>query len=628
MTGIAKVIVGAVVQLDDGKDYIVRRFVSATRVALRDPQTNVSCEAGLVDLRVRGAPRKREDLDLSAIEPSKLDQAAERFQIIKPLIDSGGRSVAEVDSVAQAAGVARSTIYRWIKDFQKGQLLTNLMRKTRSDTGTKRMPAEVEKIMAEVISSYWLKLERRSSAVAHREVERLCRAKRLRPPSIVTFVKRLEEVDRTEAAKRREGIAAAEKLGLIKGTVPYADRPYGLIQIDHTLVDLHLVDEIHRIWIGRPWLTLAIDVFSRSVAGYYVSFDPPGTLGTGICLANAILSKKSMLARLGLTFDYPCMGKPGVVHLDNAKEFHGKTLERACQEYGIDLMFRKVKTPRYGAHIERHLGTLMSEIHALPGTSFSDSQERGEYDSEGKAAMTLKEFELWLANLILGVYHNREHKGIGCAPIAKYTGAYVNEDSMGLSMPIEVVTNEERLRIDFLPMFEPTVQAYGIKVDHISYQSDVLRRWVGAMDPKDKKKRRKFICRRDPRDISYILFFDPDAKTYFRIPYRDLSHPPISLWELRAVRTYLQSIGRGTVNEAEIFRALNEMRRIEEDAKRTTKKVRHSDSAKRAKRRQESPQAMHSEVHQALSEEPEEATRPNESSLPGGIEPFDEIEWL
>lgn len=628
MTGIARVIVGAVVQLDDDKDYIVRRFVSATRVSIRDPLTNVSREADLVDLRVRGSVQRREQLDLKAIEPSRLDQATERYQIIKPLIDSGGRSVAEVDSVAKAAGVARSTIYRWIKVFESGQVLSNLMRKSRSDAGTKRLPEAVEKIMADVISSYWLKLERRSAAVAHREVERLCRAKRLKPPSIVTFVKRLEEVDRAEVAKRREGVAAAEKLGLIKGTVPFADRPYGLIQIDHTLVDLHLVDEVHRVWIGRPWLTLAIDVYSRAVAGYYVSFDPPGTLGTGICLANAILSKKAMLARLGLTFDYPCMGKPGVVHLDNAKEFHGKTLEHACQEYGIDLMFRKVKTPRYGAHIERYLGTLMAEIHALPGTSFSNTQDRGEYDAEGKAAMTLREFELWLANLILGIYHNREHKGIGSSPLAKYTGAYVNEDSLGMNMPIEVVTNEERLRIDFLPMFEPTVQTYGIKIDHICYQSDVLRRWVGATDPKDKKKRRKFICRRDPRDISYILFFDPDAKTYFRIPYRDLSHPPISLWELRAIRTHLQSLGRGTVNEGEIFRALNEMRRIEDEAQRTTKKVRHSNSAKRAKRRQESPKAMHSEMPGRSEVEASHEPEPPASNLPGGVEPFDEIEWL
>jgi transposase InsO family protein len=35
--------------------------------------------------------------------------------------------------------------------------------------------------------------------------------------------------------------------------------------IDHTLVDVVIVDEGDRLPIGRPWLTLAIDVASRAV---------------------------------------------------------------------------------------------------------------------------------------------------------------------------------------------------------------------------------------------------------------------------------------------------------------------------------------------------------------------------
>lgn len=35
------------------------------------------------------------------------------------------------------------------------------------------------------------------------------------------------------------------------------------VQIDHTVVDLVVVDERHRLPIGRPYVTVGIDVFSR-----------------------------------------------------------------------------------------------------------------------------------------------------------------------------------------------------------------------------------------------------------------------------------------------------------------------------------------------------------------------------
>lgn len=627
MTGIAKVVTGAIVKLDDDREYLVRWFETPTRINIRDMDTNEVKVVSLEHVRCRVPASRRRGVDLDSIAERRLDAAQAKYVAIKPLLDAGKWTASDVKAVAVQAGVARSTVYRWLKEFKQGSLVSNLMRKERKDVGVQRLPAEVEKITSEVITDYWLTPERRSATRAHREVARLCwnASPRLTPPSLPTFLARISQLDSKHVAKRRVGQAEADKLKLIDGTVPFAERPYGVLQIDHTLLDIQLVDEEHRILIGRPWLTLAIDVYSRMVAGYYISFDPPGTLGTGICVANAILSKKSMLARLGLANEYPCMGKPQIIHVDNAREFHGKALERACLEYGIDLVFRKLKTPRYGAHIERHLGTLGREIHALPGTTFSNTSERGEYDSEGRAALTLKELELWLANLIIGLYHHREHGGIGETPIRRYTRGILGDAKNAGTGQVEVVTDEERLRIDFLPLFEPTVQTYGIKIDHICYHADVLRRWVGSVDPKKKTERRKFLCRRDPRDISSILFYDPDAETYFRVPYRNMTHPAISLWELRAIRSYLREQGKKDADEEVIFHALDEMRRIEEEAVRSTTKARRSESARRSMRRRDSPQppadAPGLAENEAVTVE-HDMTFP----LPGSIEPYDEIE--
>ena len=53
-------------------------------------------------------------------------------------------------------------------------------------------------------------------------------------------------------------------------------------------------------------------------------------------------------------------------------------MKMACKEYGIDLEWRPVATPHYGAHIERLLGTLNDEIHSAPDTTFSNPRQRGE----------------------------------------------------------------------------------------------------------------------------------------------------------------------------------------------------------------------------------------------------------
>jgi putative transposase len=226
-------------------------------------------------------------------------------------------------------------------------------------------------------------------------------------------------------------------------------------------------------------------------------------------------------------------------------------LKRACEEHGIELDFRPVATPHYGGHIERLLGTVLKEIHNLPGTTFSNPQERGEYDSEAKAAMTLFELEKWIVTFIVEIYHQRVHS----CPVKKYEeGIFGTKDQLGVGLSARIV-DEDRLRLDFMPYVERTIQGYGVVIDEIHYYSDVLRRFINAADPNDPRRKRHFIFKRDPRDISQIYFYDPELKQYSRIPYRDTSHPPISIRELREVRRQLETEGKENIDENLIFEA-------------------------------------------------------------------------
>ncbi len=71
----------------------------------------------------------------------------------------------------------------------------------------------------------------------------------------------------------------------------------------------------------------------------------------------------------------------------------------------------------------------------------------------------------------------------------------------------ERVADEATRFLDFAPEFESTIQRTGVKKDKLFYFADCLRPWINAIDPTDdeKKRKRKFIFKRDPRDISNDL---------------------------------------------------------------------------------------------------------------------------
>ena len=76
--------------------------------------------------------------------------------------------------------------------------------------------------------------------------------------------------------------------------------PLSLVQIDHTLVDVIVVDRASRQPLQRPWLTLAVDVASRMVAGFYLTLEPPSVTSVALAIQSLVLPKQAYLARLGV----------------------------------------------------------------------------------------------------------------------------------------------------------------------------------------------------------------------------------------------------------------------------------------------------------------------------------------
>lgn len=524
-------------------------------------------------------------VDLGSVSSEDWRQASSQLDVIRGLHEKGryGRSLADVAAAAKLVDKSPKTIYRWLSIFEKDETITAFLPRERADKGSSKLGDELEVIVQASIKRLLLKREFGTFKDVYRDVKKICDDKKLKAPGITTIRDRFLKISEKERVKSRQGQKVAkEKFTPLRGSFPGADHPLDVIQIDHTPADLIIVDDIYRKPIGRPTLTIAIDVFSRVLLGFNMWLEAPSAASVGLCLYHAMLPKDKWLAARGLNASWPCYGRPRKIHTDNAKEFRGTVLGRACQTYGIDLEQRPRGSPNYGGHVERGFRSFMRKTHTIEGTTFSNTRSKFEYDASGKAILTLKEFEYWFTTYIAKIYHNDFHAGVKTTPIAHFQNGLLGVDGKpGIGLP-ERFTDEERLRLDFLPFVERTVQEYGVLLDHIFYYDDILRSRIHEKDPANPKSARKFIFRRDPSDISVIYFWDPDLKSYRDIPYAHRGRPPVSLWETRAAVREQIAKGKAAVDENSIFEGIAEMREIEAQAAISTKGARRNEQRRRS----------------------------------------------
>jgi putative transposase len=504
--------------------------------------------------------------DLTQIPDQDWELARRRLPVIRRLAETGNRTRAEVAAAAKEIGCGVTQTYELLARYLASPRLTSLLPSRRGRKhGRSMLPAAIDEIIQAATDETYLTRQKPKVTDLVREVRRRCRTAGLRPPSRGAIVRRLLAWPAAEVIARRHGRKAArDRYAPATGSLEAA-WPLSLVQIDHTLVDVIVVDSVTRAPIQRPWLTVAIDVCSRCVAGFHLSLEPPSATSVALCIAHAALPKDAWLSMHRIDAAWPVSGIAERLHLDNAKEFRSEALRRGCEQYGIAIDYRPVRTPHYGGHIERLIGTMMGKVHLLPGTTFSDVRVKGDLNPEKTAAMTLDEVERWLGHAIAGVYHRELHRGIGTTPLAAWERGIVGDEMMlGHGEPT-AVPDPRRFLIDFLPIERRLVRRDGVSLHSIRYWSDVLRTWIGH--------RECMIVRYDPRDLSRIYLLAPDG-AYYDLTYSDLRRPPISLWEHRLAIKRLREEGRTHVDEPAIFHAIETMRTIADEAVMVSKAAR------------------------------------------------------
>ena len=479
------------------------------------------------------------------------DEGCRREEAIRGLLkrhDDQRLTIGAVEEIAQELGVSRSTMYRLITAYRaKGTVSSVEPRALGRRKDTLVLDAKREKLIASTIHEIYLKPERPTMTYLIEQVQARCAQKGLPLPDRRTIKARVDRIDRRTVALKRKDAKGVKATKTVPGQY-VTSRPLEVVQIDHTEVDVFLVDETTRKTMDkRPWLTLAIDVFTRMVVGFYLSIDKPSRVSLGLCMLNAVYDKSAWLAERKIDASWPAAGLPEAVHADNGADFRSHAFAWACREEGIKLIFRPRGAPHYGGHIERLIGTMMGRVHFYPGSTFANPTARQGNKSGRFAAMTFREFECALGWEIAGRYNEEIHSALLRPPIAVWRE---HEASLALRMP------KDRMAfwVSFLPDAHRTLRPDGIWLHDIPYWSNALSGQVG-------RAKSELLIKFDPRDVSRIFVQHPDSR-FLEARARPLGFPAISLREWNQAKKALGGKGRKERNDEQITKTALAQRQL------------------------------------------------------------------
>lgn len=432
-----------------------------------------------------------------------------------------------------------ATVYRWKKRYQAAgnDIKALLPCHQQKGNGSSRYPTEVEGLVREAIQSEYLSEERRTiEATIEKAVTLVMAENKLRPESLQLpwptrrLVKRMiEAIPAFDRYAARHGRTAATKRFRAVLAHRTTQAPLERAEIDHTPLDLMVIDDDSGLPLGRPYLTVCLDDYTRCVLGLYISFEPPSHFTVSRCLKMAFLPKTELLKQ------YPAIQNAWDAHgvmrdlvVDNGQEFHSTSLENVCYSLGIEIHYSARKTPWFKGKIERFQGTLNRAIaHGTPGTTFSNIFDKEDYDPSKQAILrysTLKEIvHTWVAD----VYHQKVHRTLG-APPAVYWARSIS--------PEDILVPDNPGQLDFLlGRSEQRVLSHkGIELYGLNYNSPeltVLRRKLG-----DKLE---VEIRVDTADLGHIVVLSPDQRQTFKVPALQFDYANgLSEWQHRVCKRF------------------------------------------------------------------------------------------
>lgn len=311
-----------------------------------------------------------------------------------------------------------------------------------------------------------------------------------------------EEVDKFVETARRDGLKKAKNAYDLVGVAPEAENILDTVEADHTRANVVVLDDDSGVRLGRPWVTVALDRYSRMPLACHIHFDGQCLSAVMQALRQTMLPKdfvKELFPDLDL--DFGCSGVPVCFFFDRGSDFDNGHIRDVGLQIDVRMDLAPVGCPETKGKIERFFRTMQEEVdHPLPGSCPSLFAEGERSELRGEPTILFSEFvrRTWL--WLYGVYARSWHRGIKDTPMKRW------QEGAARRLPrpprprkeLDILLNRVELC---------SITTMGVRWKHLRWSGDILKtiKTRPGFDGKVK-------VRIDEQDLSRAWVVDPTTR--------------------------------------------------------------------------------------------------------------------
>jgi len=441
---------------------------AAFETLLREDRLQVVCaeREASVDSTVRDRLSRASEADLRA--------ATHRSGLIGQYLSTG--------VLPASAVVPARTFFHWLRSYRNAEaacssgFLGLLPHFGNRGNCTPKLPESSRRLMQESIEGDYETLKQKTRYASWIRLKLACETQGAPAPSYKTYCLAVRDRSTFEQTLKRKGRRASYQVAtffwnLDLKTPRHGDRPFEIAHIDHTELDVECIGGAGHL-LGRPWMTLLTDAFSRRNLAFYLTFDPPS-------YRSCMMVLRECIRRLGRF--------PQILVVDGGREFQSTYFETLLARYECTKKTRPPAQARFGSTCERLFGAANTQfVHNLKGNTQITRNVRQvtkAVDPKGQATWPLAELHKKLSEYLYEVHDTLAHPALGRCPREAFQ---IGLARGGARLHRMVAYGEEFQMLTLPTTAKGTAKvtpSRGVKINRIHYWCEAFRQIEGEIVP-------------------------------------------------------------------------------------------------------------------------------------------------